>query len=141
MRFSISLKKIQCLLFTLTLYFVKCRIKSCIQYDNYLNLAQESLKVTYLTKTNLYKICLSAGKQIQKVKQLLYLIIYLLFIGKKNPHEKVQPEAGGVHRPTSDTYKTAGGGETGEHSGRAGSSGSKVSASVNLTNKVIHVNQ
>lgn len=69
------------------------------------------------------------------------MIIYLLFIGKKNPHEKVQPEAGGVHRPTSDPYKTAGGGETGEHSGRAGSSGSKVSASVNLTNKVIHVNQ
>lgn len=55
-----------------------------------------------------------------------------MFIGKKNPHEKVQPEAGGVHRPTSDPYKTAGGGETGEHSGRAGSSGSKVSGSVNL---------
>lgn len=43
----------------------------------------------------------------------------------------MQSEAGGVHRPTSDPYKTAGGGETGEHSGRAGPSGSKVSASVN----------
>lgn len=61
-----------------------------------------------------------------------------MFIGKKNPHEKMQPEAWGVHRPTSDTYKTAGGGETGGHSSRAGSSGGKVSGLINLTNKLIY---
>lgn len=50
----------------------------------------------------------------------------------------MQPEAWGVHRPTSDTYKTAGGGETGGHSSRAGSSGGKVSGLINLTNKLIY---